>query len=269
MHQDVTAVGKPDVNEIGMKRAQLGIVDWGIGGISIHRLIKSRLGNVPIIYLSDTGATPYGKMSRQELVDRLNAVARFLQNLGVTHLVFGCNAASTAIRLLNHDSLKIEGVIESAVKVAASMKPKRLGLIGGGRTVRSGVYRHAFAQRGIPVQQRVAQPLSGLIESGDVSSARLRRECAKILNPLKDCSHILLACTHYPAIQPILKEFVSRETIFINPAAELVNKIKRWRLPVGGEDTFLTTGDPRKMQTAAFKAFGTRINCIRKIIINK
>lgn len=250
-----------------MKRTQLGIVDWGIGGISIHRLIKSRLGNVPIIYLSDTGAIPYGKMSRSELVERLNAVVSFLQRLGVTHLVFGCNAASTAIHLLDQDGLKIEGVIESAVKVAASMNPKRLGLIGGGRTVRSGVYRDAFAQRGISVQQRVAQPLSGLIESGDVSSAKLRRECAKILYPLKDCSHILLACTHYPAIQPILRQFVSPLTIFIDPAAELVNKIKRWSLPAGGEDTFLTTGDPRKMQTAAFKAFGCRINRVRKITI--
>jgi glutamate racemase len=249
-------------------KAQLGILDWGIGGISIYRLLKSRLGNVSIVYLSDTGATPYGKMSCPELVTRLNAVTRFLKSRGVTNLVLGCNAASTAIHLLNHDNLVIEGVIESAVKVAADMKPKRLGLIGGGRTVRSGVYRTALAERGIQVRQRVAQPLSGLIESGDVSSAGLRHECAKILEPLRDCSHILLACTHYPAIQPILKDFVAPATIFIDPAAELVNRISQWHLPVGGEDSFLTTGNPKSMQTAAFKAFGVRIDRVRQVTIS-
>jgi len=246
---------------------QLGIVDWGIGGISIHKLIKSRLGNVPVIYLSDTGAKPYGKMSRAELVARLNAVSEFLKTQGVTHLVFGCNAASTAIDFLNHDGLKIEGVIESAVRLTARKKPAQLGLVGGGRTVRSGVYRKAFRQRGITVQQRVAQPLSGLIESGDVSSAMLRRACKAILHPIKDSSHILLACTHYPAILPILHEFVSAETVFIDPASELVDRIKRWRLPVGGKDTFLTTGDPKKMQTAAFKAFAARLPSPRKVKI--
>lgn len=237
----------------------LGIIDWGIGGISIYKLIKERFGSVPVIYFSDTGATPYGKMSRVELVSRLNAVILFLQSRGVTHLVIGCNAASTATPFLKANSLRIKGVIDSAVKAAAKLEPERLGLIGGRRTVLSGIYRKAFAELGIKVKQRIAQPLSGLIESGDVSSDNLREECRRILTPLRSCSHILLACTHYPAIINVMKEFVSPETIFIDPAKQLLIEISRWNLEGSGEDVFLTSGDVKAMRSSALKAFACEI----------
>lgn len=246
---------------------KLGILDWGIGGVSIYKLVRQRLGAVPTIYFSDTGVTPYGKMSRSELVSRMNGVIEFLGSLGVTHLVIGCNAASTAIPYLKKTSIEIKGVIESAVDLTARIKPRRLGVIGGRRTVVSGVYRNAFRERGIDVAQRVAQPLSGLIESGDVSSDKLKEESRKILAPIKNCSHILLACTHYPAITPVLKDFVSDDTVFIDPAEELVAEVKKWSLPASGESVFLTSGDPAAMQKAAESAFSVRIDAVQKTVI--
>src|SRR5215203_4207302 len=98
---------------------KLGILDWGIGGVSVYRRVKEKLGEVSVVYFSDTGATPYGKMSRGELIGRLTAVIDFLKSKGVTHLVIGCNAASTAIADLQCEDIKIEGVIESAVEMTA------------------------------------------------------------------------------------------------------------------------------------------------------
>lgn len=241
------------------KEPRLAILDWGIGGISVLQEIKAQCGDVPVLYLSDTGATPYGKMSRAELIGRLRTVIAYLRTKGATQLVIGCNAASTAIPFLNVKDFPIEGVIDSAVRLVTQMQPQRLGLIGGRRTVLSGVYRTAFAARGISVAQRIAQPLSGLIESGDVSSETLRAECRRILKPIKNSSHLLLACTHYPAIAPVLREFVSAETVFINPAGALVKQIKDWPLPTQGSDLFLTTGNPTQMKQAANNAFGYRI----------
>ena len=246
-------------------RPNLGIVDWGIGGVGISKLARSRIGNVSVVYFSDTGVTPYGRMSRRDLVSRLNSVIAFLRSRGVTHLLLGCNAASTVIPFLNVDGMQVKGVIESAVRVTERMRPGRLALIGGRRTVLSGIYRRAFAERGIELQQRIAQPLSALIESGDVSSPELRAQIRTILAPIRECSHLLLACTHYPAIIPVLKECVSDETILIDPADELVTEIARWRLPVGGIDTFLTSGDPGKMQDAAWHAFGVRIDNVSRV----
>ena len=250
------------------KNSYLGIIDWGIGGISIHKLIRERLGPVPIIYFSDTGVTPYGRMTRPELVSRLNTVIEYLRSLGVTHLVIGCNAASTAIPFLNTRGMEIAGVIESAVRLTQRAKPEKLGLIGGRRTVLSGVYRRAFAKAGIDISQRIAQPLSALIENGDVSSPALRDECAKILAPLRNSSHILLACTHYPAITSIMRGLVSPKTVFIDPADELVREIGRWKLASGDETIFLTSGDTAKMKKAAGSAFGVTINKVKRVTLS-
>ncbi len=246
-------------------KQKLGILDWGIGGVSVYRLVKEKLGNVSVVYFSDTGAVPYGKMSRGELVARLNRVIDFLKSKGVTHLVIGCNAASTAIPFLKREDVKIEGVIESAVAMTARLKPKKLAVIGGRRTILSGIYRRKFAGCGIKPAQRIAQPLSALIENGDVSSAKLRAESRKILAPVKNSTHILLACTHYPAITSVLKDLVSAETIFLDPAGALIEKIAEWNLPAGGADIFFTTGGTTAMKTAAFNAFGVKIKTAEKI----
>jgi glutamate racemase len=246
---------------------RLGIIDWGIGGISVYKLITEQLGAIPITYFSDTGARPYGKMTRPELARRIDTVVEFLKAKGVTHLVIGCNAASTAIPFLIEHDIPIEGVIEPAVAMTARLKPVRLGVIGGRRTVLSGVYRRAFAKRGIVVRQRIAQPLSGLIESGDISSNDLYREAARILAPIRNCSHILLACTHYPAITPVLKSVVSTKTEFLDPAAELVHKVAHWKLPTEGGSEFLTTGNAAQMKASAKTAFSVDIGEALSILI--
>lgn len=238
---------------------RLGIIDWGIGGVSVFRLIREQIGDVPVTYLSDTGVTPYGRMSRPELVARLNTVIGFLKSRGVTHILIGCNAASTAIPFLADHGIPVKGVIEPAVELVTRLQPRDLGLIGGRRTVVSGVYRNGFAERGIAVKQRIAQPLSALIESGDISSPQLRTAAAQILAPLRSCSHILLACTHYPAIASILAEYVSNDTVLVDPAAELLDTVCEWQLGTGGRTGFLTTGDATAMAIAAKNAFGVTI----------
>jgi glutamate racemase len=245
----------------------LGIIDWGVGGVSIYKLIKERFGNVPIVYFSDTGVTAYGKMTRKELVGRLNDVVSFLKMRGVSQIVIGCNAASTAIDIVDPQGIRIEGMIESGVAAGVKMKPSRFGLIGGRRTVLSGVYRRAFKRNGITIEQRIAQPLSGLIETGDTSSKRLRNEAGHILSPLKNCSHILLACTHYPAITGLLKEFVSESTTFIDPSFELVRRIGKPKPDGAGKDIFLTSGDPDRMRIAAMNAFQVSIGKGQRVVI--
>ena len=246
---------------------QLAILDWGIGGLSVYQALKAELGDIPVRYFSDTGAPPYGKLTRPALLARLQQVGAYLQTQGVTHLVIGCNAASTALPWLNVPGLNIAGVIESAVRVTVALRPTRLALIGGRRTVLSGVYRQAFAARGILLTQRIAQPLSGLIERGDIASDELRAHCRQILTPVKHCSHLLLACTHYPAIAPVLREFVAADTVLIDPARAVVRQLKGWPLSVKGADVFQTTGAPEAMKHAAWHAFGVRLSTIRQVTL--
>lgn len=247
--------------------AKLGILDWGIGGISLVKFLDERGRNFPILYFSDTGATPYGKMPRAELISRLNSVIEFLKKKGATHIVIGCNAASTAIEFLDSKNVKIEGVIESAVDLCVKMKPEKLAVIGGRRTILSGIYRRKFAEKGLKIKQRIAQPLSALIEAGDINSEKLCEEARKILTPVKNSSHILLACTHYPAISGVLKSFVSKDAKLINPAGELVKKLEKWNLSGAGKDIFYTTGDAENMKRAAQNAFGFSFRKAEKVTI--
>jgi glutamate racemase len=249
-----------------MTAVRLAIIDWGIGGISILKLIKKRIGDIPVIYFSDTGVTPYGKMTQPQLVDRLETVIEFLRNQGATHLVVGCNAASTALPFIRGNEMPVVGMIDSAVAAAVNSRPAVLGLIGGRRTVMSGVYHRAFRERSIILKQRVAQPLSGLIESGVTGSDLRRSECRRILKPLNSCSHILLACTHYPAILPVLRQCVNEKTVFIDPAEELVRSLLTWKLRTGeGVDINLTTGANGKIKTAAAAAFDWHIVSARQV----
>jgi len=243
---------------------KLAIIDWGIGGISIYKLVKEKLG-LPVVYFSDTGATPYGKMTRAELVARLDNVVAFLKARGVTHLVIGCNAASTAIPFLTDQGVKVVGMIDNAIAASKKYKTARLGVIGVRRKLPSGVLRKRIAAQRMENTKRNAQPLSGLIESGDISSDKLRGEAKKILDPIRNCSHILLACTHYPAITSLLEEFVSPKTEFIDPAGSLVKKISKWKLNTGGIDEFLASGDPKAMKRSAKLAFDVDIGEIANV----
>jgi glutamate racemase len=245
----------------------IGLIDWGIGGIGIYKQIRERLGGVPVNYFSDTGATPYGKMSGSELARRLDTIIGHLKTNGSTRILIACNAASTAIPNLSHHGIRIEGVIEPAVRLAVRSNPKKLGLVGGRRTVLSGIYRKAFADNGIIVMQRIAQPLSGLIESGDTGSEKLQAEAKRILEPLRNCSHILLACTHYPAIKSILANNVSAATALIDPAAEVVDSIAKEKMSYDGVSRFFTTGDPVAMKAAALNAFGLKIDKVERVTL--
>src|SRR5690606_20237015 len=139
------------------------------------------------------------------------------------------------------------------------LSPIRLGLIGGRRTVVSGIYRRKFAGVGIAVEQRVAQPLSALIERGELNSALVYSAARRILTPLRDCSHILLARTHYPAITAVLSQYVSPETTFVDPAAAVAEKISAWTIPSGGNAAIVTTGDAIQMAESAARAFGIEL----------
>ncbi|MEM4251558.1 MAG: aspartate/glutamate racemase family protein, partial [Candidatus Bathyarchaeia archaeon] len=117
-------------------RRSLAVLDWGIGGMGFYRAIKARFPRTSILYWSDSGATPYGRMSRTELVSRLQVVSGILQQEGASALVVACNAAST---VLAEACLSIPhtGIIEHAVSAVKSSGVSSLGIVGGRRTILS------------------------------------------------------------------------------------------------------------------------------------
>jgi glutamate racemase len=250
----------------------LGIVDWGIGGLGFLTAFKARYPAVGVVYLSDAGDVPYGRQSAWELEARLAVMAARFADVGVTRLVVACNAMSTVLPAGPAGELGLErvcGVIDSAVQAALEQDAVVVGVVGGLRTVRSGAYARPLRAAGVVVRQRVAQPLSALIEAGRARSPEFVTATERVMRPLAHVDVLVLACTHYWTAVERFDELTTAAVI-VDPAHETLERVVAGWF-AGGEgvreaavrdprivaaDRFFTTGDPGAMVRAARLAYG-------------
>ena len=254
---------------------RLAVVDWGIGGLGFVRLLESRHPAVDVVYLSDAGCTPYGKLPRPALAARVDALLRHLADShGVDHAVSACNAASTVLPDLAapRRGIAVTGVIAPAIDALSRRAPTRIGVIGGRRTIASGRYGRALRAAGHDVRQRVAQPLSAHVEAGRLDTPDVRRDVATILAPLRDVDLLVLACTHYPALAPLLAEGCPCAALF-DPVESTLAQVERdWPLDeaesnADGGHRVLTTGDVDAMRRSARLAFGMALEEIETVSV--
>jgi glutamate racemase len=256
----------------------LGILDWGIGGVAFYAAFKARFPEVGVVYLSDAGCPPYGCLNAGELEARLAVVAPRLARAGVTRLVVACNAMSTVLPRHSAAGLGFEqvcGVIDSAVKAVLEADVGVVGVVAGAHTVRSGAYARPLRTAGLIVRQRVAQPLSALVEAGLVGSPEFRAETKRVMAPLGRVDALVLGCTHYWAGVARFAE-LTRGTVIVDPARETLERVVvGWfddrpardqgreaegaRPKIAAADTFLATGDPVAMARVARLAFGVTL----------
>ena len=145
-------------------------------------------------------------------------------------------------------------------------------MIAENSTVRSGISRKLFAQHGLPIRQRIAQPLSIQIKKGFLSGEKLGNDLQRILKPLKNYDSILLACTHYPAIE---NEIKNTSNPFVNYLIQLMkwwngfskygqlNKIKLKRY------LFMSTGSPEQLELFRYnskKVFDVYISKVYPVV---
>ena len=242
---------------------KLGIIDWGIGGVSLLKKIREK-SNVDIIYFSDTGYLPYGKVEKEELRGRVSLAIQFLKNRNCDWIAVACNAAST---VLPNDK-NIYGVIEAALDLVNQMNLKSIGVVGGERTIESEIYKRELEKKGIKVKQEIAQPLSALIEKGDLHSKELKMEIERIFTPLKNEVHILLACTHYPAITPQINAFLPT-AVLIDPIERMCDKLMNDLQVIEGNNstTWMTSGNIQEMKHSIQCVYGIEPHQIEKNIL--
>lgn len=244
---------------------QTAVIDWGIGGLSVYREIKRRSPRHRIAYVSDSGFTPYGKLKPADLTRRLVEVCGHLNAQGIREVVIACNAASTAAPTLRRRlpaEIRIVDVISNGIRLVEKTRHRRVGVIGGRRTITSRVYQSSLKGRRREVVGRIAQPLSALIERGELDSPLMHSTLREILTPLRSVDALVLACTHYPAVAGLIAKFMPGVAL-LNPAAmtaeDLLNapagRGKRGDLKTPTFDLFTTTGDTAASNRAAELAF--------------
>lgn len=246
---------------------RVAIMDYGIGGLGLFRKLKQLRPAMGITYFSDSGEVPYGKLPQKQLYERVCKVINFLKSQGADIVIVACHAASSVSTLLDDDD--VIDMIGCTKALTTNAHIRDLGIIGGGRTIRSGIYSKHFRDQGVHVAQRIAQPLSILIESGEVDSKSVDVEIEKILSPIKHVDGLLLACTHYPVLNGKIKEFLGDKCEVIDPIDQLLESIH----PIikdfkEGEDVFYTTGDDKLMTSVAASIYDIQIGTPIKLAVD-
>ena len=240
----------------------IGIFDSGVGGTSIWKEIQRLLPKEDTIYLADSKNAPYGEKSPDGILKLSIKNTEFLLDKGCKIIVVACNTATTnAIDYLRANyNVPFIG-IEPAIKPAAlQSKSKTVGVLATKGTLTSRLF-HSTSEnhaRGIKIIEREGLGLVPLIEAGQADSQETRHLLRKYLAPMLDegIDYLVLGCTHYPYLMPVLKELlpanvriidsgeaVARQTKAILEKIDLLNSSKK-----EGKHRFFTNVEPHVLE---------------------
>ncbi len=206
----------------------LGLFDSGVGGLTVLRSILHRHGPIPTVYLGDTARVPYGSRSPAEIRTIAAEVVAWLRQQQVTTVVMACNTTNALARDVaeGQAGVPVVGLIGAA---AAMVQESRVGVLATPATVASGAYRASIEalNPGTLVVQQACPTFVPLIERGDLASQELRQQALHYLAPLLEASveAVILGCTHYPLLEPLLRSLLPPEIRLIDPAEGVARQL--------------------------------------------
>lgn len=212
----------------------IGVFDSGIGGLSVANAIYRLLPNESIVYFADTARVPYGPRPQSQIKQFSEEITTFLLEKKCKMIVIACNTATAAA--LNDLRKKwphtpIVGM-EPAVKPAAeATRNNKVGVLATLSTINSERYEllmHRYAAN-VSVLENPCIGLVPLIEAGDLKGDQTQKLVHSILNPMMKIGidTLVLGCTHYPFILPLLSEILKDQVKIIDPAPAIARQVER------------------------------------------
>ena len=210
-----------------MNQAPIGIFDSGIGGLTVVRAIYERLPHESTIYFGDTARVPYGPKSPDTVRRYSLEILHWLLGQGVKAVVIACNTSTAhALDALQAESpVPVIGVIEPGARAAVSaMRRGPIGIIGTTGTIASNAYARAIqaAKPGASVEQKACPLFVPLVEEGWFDHPAAELIALEYLEPLKRAKVdvLVLGCTHYPLLKPLLQRTMGPEIRLIDSGEE-------------------------------------------------
>jgi len=209
----------------------IGLFDSGVGGLTIVRELLKKYPDVSFVYLGDTARYPYGNKSKETVEKYAVEDARFVINKGAKLVIIACNTVSS----LAMDKLRATfpevsflGVIEPAVRLAVDHSKTSVGITGTRATVGSGIYEQILKNLNpkIKVYQKACPLFVPLVEEGLIDDQVTKIMIRRYLTPLrqKNVKSLILGCTHYPFLQPLIERFMGKKVKIINSAEAVIDK---------------------------------------------
>ena len=208
----------------------VGCFDSGVGGLSVARAFLRLRPAARVLYTADWTFCPCGARPDEEIRARSREIVRGLLGLGARLVVVACNSASAvALETLRAENPGVPFVgMEPAVKPAAALsRTGAVGILATAHTRRGRLFRETSARfaSGVRVVPAVGEGFVELVESGDLASPAARATVERVLAPLlaARCDPIVLGCTHYPFLLPLLRA-AAPGTTFLDPSEAVARR---------------------------------------------
>jgi glutamate racemase len=211
----------------------IGVIDSGVGGLTVVRELSRKLPRESIIYFGDTARMPYGPRSYEEVRGFVLQMIEFLQHQEIKMVVIACNSA-TAAGLSHYKqacNLPILGVIEPGVRAAlAASRSGRIGVIGTVGTISSSEYEKALKKKNgnLHLASKACPLFVLLVENNLVDTPEARTVAHEYLDSLvnEGIDSLILGCTHYPLMSGLIQEVVGPSIKLINSAEEIATEVE-------------------------------------------
>lgn len=215
-----------------MKNRPIGIFDSGVGGLTVVKSLLDRLPGESFIYYGDTAHNPYGPKTREELCKYARNIISFLINRGVKTIVVACNTSSsvTLPEIEKTCPVPILGVVKPGARVAARVtRNGKIGMIATQGTVNSGSYAANInaIEPAHEVFSGACPRLVPLVEAGKLDGPEPRKAVEEYITPIlkQGIDTLVLGCTHYPFLTPIISDIAGNEVTLVDPAAETIEEL--------------------------------------------
>ena len=244
----------------------IGVFDSGVGGISVLKAIREQMPEEPVIYFGDQGHVPYGSRSLEQIQHFSEAITRFLLGQGAEIIVVACNTASAAaLKYLRGKFPDVPFVgMEPAVKPAAEhTQTGRVGVLATPATFQGALYASVVERfaNGVELLQDTCPGLVQQIEQGNLDGEETRRILEEALLPMleKNIDTVVLGCTHYPFVIPLIQRIVgdAKRVRVIDPAPAVAKQVRRVLEATGSRSEYgsqadlklYTSGDPDRLKS--------------------
>ena len=255
------------------RSAPIGVFDSGVGGLSVLRDMRAALPNESLIYIADSAHVPYGSKTPHYIRERSVTLSRFLLEHGAKAIVIACNTATAAAATVLRSTFAVPIVgMEPAVKPAvAATHTGVVGVLATVGTVKSAQYA-ALLDRFSDGIEVVTQPCPGLadqIEAGNLDGSATRAMIEQYTKPLlaRGADTIVLGCTHYPFVRPLISDVAGPNVALIDTGAAVARRLRQVLTErdllntntAPGCATFWTNGDVAKAEGVMSMLWGSDV----------
>jgi glutamate racemase len=208
------------------RRPTIGVFDSGFGGLTVLKALLELIPEADYVYFGDTARLPYGSKSVETVARYAVEAAHFLEGNGAALLVIACNTATALAldRIKAAAHVPVVGVVEPGAEAAAAVSAnKKVVVVGTEATVSSHAYLKALQARGIHAREKACPLLVPLVEEGWTEHPVTEQVAGIYLGEafgdgFQDADVLVLGCTHYPLIKPLLHRIAPAHVTIVDSA---------------------------------------------------